>query len=116
MDFIESDELVMLREAVGSIASKYGHGYYVEKAHADQRTDELWKEMAEAGFLGVNVPEQYGGGGGGITELAAVQEELAAAGCPLLVHRGVTGHLCHHHRQVRNRGPKATLASRLRHR
>ncbi len=85
MDFIESDELQMLREAVASIASKFGHEYYVAKAHADERTDELWSAVAEGGFLGVNVPEEYGGGGGGITELAAVQEELAAAGCPLLV-------------------------------
>ena len=57
----------------------------MEKAHADERTDELWTAVAEQGFLGVNVPEEYGGGGGGITELAAVAEELAAAGCPLLV-------------------------------
>ncbi len=85
MDFIESDELLMLREAVGSIAAKFGHEYYVDKARADERTDELWSAVAEAGFLGVNVPEAYGGGGGGITELAAVGEELAAAGCPLLV-------------------------------
>ncbi len=85
MDFIESEEHQMLREAVGSIAAKFGHEYYVKKAHADERTDELWKAVAEGGFLGVNVPEQYGGGGGGITELAIVQEELAAAGCPLLV-------------------------------
>ena len=35
MDFIESDELQMLREAVGAIASKFGHEYYVAKAHAD---------------------------------------------------------------------------------
>jgi alkylation response protein AidB-like acyl-CoA dehydrogenase len=35
--------------------------------------------------MGVNIPEEYGGGGGGILELAAVQEELAAAGCPLLI-------------------------------
>src|SRR5580698_5215318 len=85
MDFIESDELQMLREAVAAIASKFGHDYYVKKAHADERTDELWNAVAEGGFLGVNVPEEYGGGGGGISELAAVQEELAAAGCPLLV-------------------------------
>jgi alkylation response protein AidB-like acyl-CoA dehydrogenase len=85
MDFIESDELKMLREAVASIASKFGHEYYVAKAHADERTDELWRAVGEAGFLGVAVPEEYGGGGGGIVELAAVQEELAAAGCPLLV-------------------------------
>ena len=85
MDFTESDEQQMLREAVSAIATKFGHEYYVKKAHADERTDELWQAVAEAGFLGVNVPEEYGGGGGGISELAAVQEELAAAGCPLLV-------------------------------
>ena len=85
MDFTPSDELQMLREAVSSIANKFGHDYYVEKARADERTDELWNAIAEQGFLGVNVPEEYGGGGGGITELAAVAEELAAAGCPLLV-------------------------------
>ncbi|HUQ58687.1 acyl-CoA dehydrogenase, partial [Lentzea sp.] len=37
------------------------------------------------GYLGVAVPEEYGGGGGGIGDLAAVCEELAAAGCPLLL-------------------------------
>ena len=31
------------------------------------------------------MPEQYGGGGQGITELAIVEEELAAQGCPLLL-------------------------------
>jgi len=85
MDFAESDEITMLREAVSSIAGKFGHSYYAEKARADERTDELWSAVAEQGFLGVNVPEEYGGGGGGITELAAVAEELAAQGCPLLV-------------------------------
>ena len=85
MDFTQSDEHVMLREAVGAIASKFGHEYYVAKARADGRTTELWDAVGEAGFLGVNVPEEYGGGGGGITELAMVTEELAAAGCPLLI-------------------------------
>jgi alkylation response protein AidB-like acyl-CoA dehydrogenase len=85
MDFTPTDEHVMLREAVAAIASKFGHDYYVAKARADERTEELWQAVGEAGFLGVNVPEEYGGGGGGITELAAVAEELAAAGCPLLI-------------------------------
>jgi len=85
MDFTQSDEHVMLRQAVSAIASKFGHEYYVAKARADERTEELWHAMGEAGFLGVNVPEEYGGGGMGITELAIVSEELAAAGCPLLI-------------------------------
>jgi alkylation response protein AidB-like acyl-CoA dehydrogenase len=41
--------------------------------------------MGRQGFLGVNVSEEYGGGGGGIYELQIVGEELAAAGCPLLM-------------------------------
>ena len=37
------------------------------------------------GYLGVNLPEQYGGGGGGMYELALVLEELSAAGCSQLM-------------------------------
>ena len=85
MDFTETDEQQMLREAVDGIASKYGHGYFAERARSGGNTDELWNELAEAGFLGVNVPAEYGGGGMGIAELAIVLEELAANGCPLLL-------------------------------
>ncbi len=41
--------------------------------------------MAAAGYVGVNLPEAYGGGGMGIAELAIVAEELSAQGCPLLL-------------------------------
>ena len=85
MDFDESEEQQMLREAVGSIAARYGHEYYVDMSRTGKKTDELWDELAAAGFLGVNVPEQFGGGGRGITELAMVEEELSAHGCPLLL-------------------------------
>jgi len=85
MNFNETDEQTMLREAVHSVAAKFGHAYYTEKARSDQKTDELWDELGQAGYLGVNVPEEYGGGGMGISELAIVLEELAAEGCPLLL-------------------------------
>jgi alkylation response protein AidB-like acyl-CoA dehydrogenase len=85
MDFQESPEHVLLRESVAQLAAKYGHGYFVEKAKSGGTTDELWAEAGRAGFLGVGVPTEYGGGGAGITELAIVCEELAAAGCPLLL-------------------------------
>ncbi|MGH3320957.1 MAG: acyl-CoA dehydrogenase family protein [Streptosporangiaceae bacterium] len=85
MDFVETNERTMLRAAVGDIARRYGHGYYVEKAHRGEKATELWRDLAGAGFVGVNVPEEDGGGGAGIGELAIVCEELAAAGCPLLL-------------------------------
>ncbi len=85
MDFNETSEHGMLREAVRKIASDFGHGYFVEKARADERADELWRAVARGGFVGVNLPEEYGGGGMGLLELSIVGEELAAGGCPLLL-------------------------------
>ncbi|MFB4296470.1 acyl-CoA dehydrogenase family protein [Actinomadura sp. NTSP31] len=85
MSFVETEERRALRAAVAELGAKYGASYYVEKAKAGQKTDELWAEAGRLGYLGVNVPEEYGGGGGGIGDLAAVCEELAAAGCPLLL-------------------------------
>ncbi|PRX98595.1 acyl-CoA dehydrogenase family protein [Allonocardiopsis opalescens] len=85
MSFVESEERRALRESVAALGAKYGHEYYVRKARAGEETTELWAGAGELGFLSVNLPERYGGGGGGIGDLAAVLEELAAAGSPLLM-------------------------------
>src|SRR6195256_3427990 len=83
--FIESDDRQALRKAVADWASKYGQEYYLEKARAGQHTTELWSEAGKLGFLGVNLPEEYGGGGAGMYELSLVMEEMAAAGSALLL-------------------------------
>jgi alkylation response protein AidB-like acyl-CoA dehydrogenase len=85
MDFHESDEQVMLRQAAAGIAGGFGHDWFVRTARAGERSDQLWQALAKQGFIGVNTPEAYGGGGMGISELAIVCEEMAAAGCPLLL-------------------------------
>ncbi|MGE5831026.1 MAG: acyl-CoA dehydrogenase family protein [Micromonosporaceae bacterium] len=85
MDPDYTPEQEQLRQAVAALGRRYGHTYFVQKAKAGQPTTELWAEAGKLGYLGVNVPTEYGGGGGGITELAIVCEELAAAGCPLLL-------------------------------
>jgi alkylation response protein AidB-like acyl-CoA dehydrogenase len=85
INFTESEERRALRKAVSDMARKYGHQYFIAKARAGEKTDELWAEAGKLGYLGVAVPEEYGGGGGGIGDLAAVCEELSAAGCPLLL-------------------------------
>ena len=83
--YVETEEQQMLRRQVGKIGRKYGRKYYVDKAKAGESPKELWDEIAKQGFIGVNTPEEYGGGGLGIYELQIVCEELAAAGCPLLL-------------------------------
>jgi alkylation response protein AidB-like acyl-CoA dehydrogenase len=85
MNFAETTEQAMLREAVRGIASKYGHDYFTAKARSGGKTTELWDDLARNGYLGVNIAEEYGGGGAGLTELAIVCEELASLGCPLLL-------------------------------
>lgn len=85
MSYVETEEQQMLRHQVREIGRKYGREYYSDKARKGESPDELWQEVARHGFIGVNTPEEYGGGGLGIYELSIVCEELAAAGCPLLL-------------------------------
>lgn len=85
MDLRETDEQQLLRTSVAAMAGKYGHGYFLDKARSGGKTTELWKEAGENGYLGVAVPAEYGGGGAGMVELSIVAEEIAAAGCPLLL-------------------------------
>ncbi len=62
---------------MAKVTAGFGPRYY---QHA-----ELWRALGDAGFVGVNLPERFGGGGGGVAGLAVVCEETAAGGCPLLL-------------------------------
>jgi alkylation response protein AidB-like acyl-CoA dehydrogenase len=83
--YTESEERRALRREVAKLAGKYGREWFTEKARNGEKTTELWLEIGRNGYLGINIPEEYGGGGGGIGDIAAVCEELAAQGCPLLL-------------------------------
>ncbi len=86
MSIIETEEQKELRAAVAALAERYNYvDYVLPKSRAHEPLTELWAEAAKLGFLGVNLPEQYGGGGAGIYELALVQEELSAKGAGLLL-------------------------------
>jgi alkylation response protein AidB-like acyl-CoA dehydrogenase len=85
MDFAPNDDHTALRQSVAAICDKFGSSYYVERAEKHESTQELWGALGEHGFIGINIPEEYGGGGAGLTELALVVEESAARGTPLLL-------------------------------
>ena len=70
---------------MAKLAGGYGREFFVKQARSGGKTTDLWLDMGKHGYLGVALPEEYGGGGGGIGDLAAVCEELAAQGCPLLM-------------------------------
>ncbi|HUN33066.1 MAG TPA: acyl-CoA dehydrogenase family protein [Trebonia sp.] len=85
MDFGVNEDHAALRAAVAELAGSFGHAYYTRKAEAREEAHELWTAMGKQGFLGVNIAEEYGGGGAGLLELAIVCEESAGQGCPLLL-------------------------------
>ncbi|MFI1156092.1 acyl-CoA dehydrogenase family protein [Streptomyces sioyaensis] len=82
---IETEEHRALRSSVAALGKRYGREYIAQTVAEGGHADALWAEAAKLGYLGVNLPEEYGGGGGGIAELSLVLEELGAAGCPLLM-------------------------------
>ena len=85
MDFADYPDHAAIRDTVAAITRSFGSSYY--SAHAEGRiaTDELWDALAKQGFVGINLPERFGGGGAGLAELALVCEETAAQGCPMLL-------------------------------
>ncbi len=100
LDLVPSAEEQALRETVFELTAKFGPSYYAQ-VNAERRSpQELWEILGARGFLGVHLPEEYGGGGGGLQELTAVLEETGAAGCPLLkllVSPGIIGTILSRH-------------------
>jgi alkylation response protein AidB-like acyl-CoA dehydrogenase len=85
VEFDENPDHAAIRAAVAEISAPFGGTYYTEHAERHEPTTELWQALGKQGFIGINIPEEYGGGGAGLTELTLVCEESAAVGAPLLL-------------------------------
>jgi len=80
MNFEFSDEQKMLAETARRVGEKYGLEYWRELDGREAFPAEIWSEICAAGLCGVAVPEEYGGSGLGMLELAICVENLCAAG------------------------------------
>jgi hypothetical protein len=76
MPLLPTEEELAIRESVRAICSKFGDGYARRKHEAGESPTELWDELSAAGFIGIVVPEEWGGGGAGMSQLAVVLEEV----------------------------------------
>lgn len=81
---VAGEDETSLRVSVAGIAGRYGPAYFQAVVDGGGTLDELWRDLAKDGHLGVHLPEAYGGGGGGLAQVAWVVEETAAAGVPVL--------------------------------
>ena len=84
MDFDFNDEQKMLQKGARDFFDKECPKSLVKKMAEDEKGNppELWQKMAQLGWLGLIYPEQYGGSGGNIIDLVALEEEMGRACLP----------------------------------
>ncbi|WP_433868749.1 acyl-CoA dehydrogenase family protein [Saccharopolyspora sp. CA-218241] len=80
MDFAPTEDQQALREGARALARTFSDEYWAERDHAGEFPWEFYDAFAAGGWLGIAIPERYGGGGLGISEAALLLEEVAAAG------------------------------------
>jgi acyl-CoA dehydrogenase len=83
LDFELSAEQKMIVETAKEIATDFGPEYWREKDKRHEFPEDFWKSLVEAGFTGIVVPEKYGGGGMGMSEMVLAMETLVSEGCGL---------------------------------
>jgi acyl-CoA dehydrogenase len=80
VDFELSEDQETIRKAVRELAANFDDQYWMEKDQAHEFPAEFYRAFADAGWLGITTPEEYGGHGFGITEASLLLEEVAASG------------------------------------
>ncbi|MCG2621205.1 acyl-CoA/acyl-ACP dehydrogenase [Arthrobacter sp. I2-34] len=80
MDFELTDDHQTIRSAVRGLAAKFDDQYWMEKDENHEFPAEFYGAFADGGWLGMTIPEEYGGHGLGITEASILLEEVAASG------------------------------------
>jgi len=83
MDFETTDEHQLIRDAIGKICADFPDEYWSKCDNGHLFPWDFYNALAEAGWIGIAIPEQYGGSGRGITEASIVLEEVAASGAAM---------------------------------
>lgn len=80
MDFEFTPDQLALRDAVSRICDRYPDEYWLERDREGGFPDPLHADLARDGWLGIAMPQEYGGAGLGMTEAALMMQTIAASG------------------------------------
>jgi acyl-CoA dehydrogenase len=80
MDFALTDSQELLRKEAGALARSFSWDYWLDKDRRAEYPSEFVKAFADGGYLGLMIPEAYGGSGLGVMEAAIVLHEICASG------------------------------------
>jgi acyl-CoA dehydrogenase len=95
MDFALSAEQEQIRDSIFKLCAQFDDAYWLEKDRTGDFPHELHAALAEAGWLGIAMPQEYGGAGLGITEATIMMQAIAESGAAMsgasAVHMNIFG-------------------------
>ena len=80
MDFSLTESQELIKKEVGALARTFSLDYWLDKDNRAEYPHEFVRAFADNGWLGIMVPEAYGGSGLGVTEAALMLHEICASG------------------------------------
>jgi acyl-CoA dehydrogenase len=80
MDFYFTAEQVAIRESVTKLCARFDAQYWLERDRSGRFPEDFHHAIAEAGWLGIAMPQEHGGAGLGITEAALMMQAISQSG------------------------------------
>src|ERR1700741_2741516 len=80
MDFSISEDNVAIRDGVSAVVTRFDDEYWLARDDDGEFPRAFHRAMADAGWLGITMPEEYGGSGLGVTEASIMMHEVASHG------------------------------------
>ncbi|HEV8646926.1 MAG TPA: acyl-CoA dehydrogenase family protein [Burkholderiales bacterium] len=80
MDFSFSAEQLAIKDAIAKLCARFDAHYWLERDRNGGFPEDFYRAFAESGWLGIAMPQQYGGAGLGITEAALMMQAVAESG------------------------------------
>ena len=95
MDFALTPEQEQIQDAIQRVCAPFDADYWLRKDREGGFPDDFYRALADSGWLGIAMPEAYGGAGLGIAEAALMMHTIAATGAGLsgasAVHMNIFG-------------------------
>jgi len=80
MELSFTDDQIAVRDAIAKLCEKYDDAYWLERDTDGQFPEDFVKDMADGGWLGIAMPEEFGGSGLGVIEAALMMQTIAESG------------------------------------
>lgn len=75
-----TDDQIAIRDAIEKICNDFGDEYWLDRDRTGEFPEDFFQAFAQGGWLGIAMPEEYGGAGQGITEASLMMQAIAESG------------------------------------